>query len=138
MNGSEIMAKAPLVTSCYAAALALMFAALSFRTLGLRRRLKIAVGDGDDQRMLRAMRVHSNFAEYVPLTLLLVFFVESQGGPRLLCHALCGCLLVGRIIHAYGLSQVNEDHRLRVTGMAMTFTPLMTSAVYLLVTFAVA
>lgn len=55
----------------YASILALMFVGLSVRTLRMRRRLKIAVRDAGNRRMLRAMRVHSNFAEYVPLGLLL-------------------------------------------------------------------
>lgn len=53
----------PLVAP-YAAVLGLLFAALSVRTLLLRRRLRVALGDGGDERLLRAMRVHANFAEY--------------------------------------------------------------------------
>lgn len=60
----------------YAALLALLFVALSIRTLLMRRRLGIAIGDAGNESMLRAMRVHSNFAEYVPLSLLLIYFVE--------------------------------------------------------------
>lgn len=82
--------------------------------------------------MLRAMRVHSNFAEYVPLSLLLILFVELRAGPAVLVHGLCVCLMVGRISHALGVSRINEDYRLRVFGMAMTFTTLVSSAVYLL------
>ena len=56
----------------YAALLALLFIALSVRTLRLRRHLKIAVGDAGNTQMLRAMRAHANFAEYVPMCLLLL------------------------------------------------------------------
>jgi hypothetical protein len=116
----------------YAAVLALLFIALSVRTLRLRRRLRIAVGDGGDARMLRAMRVHANFAEYVPLSLLLIYMLESAGGPSALVHALCLGLLVGRLSHAYGVSRSSEDLRYRVFGMAMTFTALGGSALALL------
>jgi uncharacterized membrane protein YecN with MAPEG domain len=47
----------PPVTPFYAALLAFLFFALSLRTLRLRRRLKIAIGDSGDESMLRAMRV---------------------------------------------------------------------------------
>ncbi len=71
-----------LVTPIYAAVLALVFVGLSVRTIRLRRRARIAVGDGGDPRLARAMRVHTNFAEYVPLALLLIYFAESAGAPR--------------------------------------------------------
>lgn len=114
--------------SLYAALLALLFIALSVRTLRLRRRLQIAIGDAGSTEMLRAMRVHSNFAEYVPLCLLLIHFTEVSGAPLLLVHALGLCLLVGRMVHALGVSQRKEDFRFRVFGMAMTFTALGVSS----------
>nr|WP_265324035.1 MAPEG family protein [Aeromonas veronii] len=50
----------------YAALLALLFVLLSIRTIRTRHSRKVALGHGDDPAMLRAMRVHANFAEYVP------------------------------------------------------------------------
>jgi uncharacterized protein len=120
----------------YAALLALLFVALSVRTLRLRRSLKIGLGDAGNAQMLRAVRVHANFAEYAPLGLLLVYMVEVQGAPSLLVHALGACLVLGRASHAYGVSQTKENYRFRVAGMAMTFTVLVSSALYLLFVFA--
>ena len=120
----------------YAALFALFFVVLSLRIVRLRRGLRIALGDKGNEQMLRAMRVHSNFAEYVPFSLLLIYLVERQGAYPLLVHGLCLCLLVGRLSHAFGVSQANENFRYRVFGMAMTFTTLITSAVYLLFTSA--
>ncbi len=120
------------VTPLYAAVLALMFVALSVRTLRLRRQLRIAVGDRGDEQMLRAMRVHANFSEYVPLSLLLIYMLEVQSGTSLLIHALCICLIVGRFSHAYGVSRIDEDYRYRVFGMSMTFTALAVSALGIL------
>jgi uncharacterized membrane protein YecN with MAPEG domain len=119
----------------YAALLALLFVALSVRAIRLRRSLRIAIGDSGDERMLRAMRVHANFVEYVPFGVLLLFLVETRGANPLLVHGLCLCLLVGRLAHAYGVSQPRENFRYRVFGMALTFTTLLTSAGYLLVAF---
>jgi uncharacterized membrane protein YecN with MAPEG domain len=116
----------------YASLLGFLFFYLSIRTIGLRRRLKIAIGDQANQEMLRAMRVHSNFSEYVPLTLILIYLVEIQGANQLLVHLLGASLLVGRLIHSYGVSKVNEDFKIRVTGMAFTFTAMLTSSGYLL------
>jgi uncharacterized membrane protein YecN with MAPEG domain len=120
------------ILPAYAALLGLIFFYLSVRTIGLRRKLHIGIGASDNPLMLRAMRVHANFAEYVPLTLLLIYLVEVQGGPGLLVHALGLCLLVGRTAHAYGVSQAQENFAYRVTGMAMTFTALLSSCALLL------
>ena len=46
----------------YAALLGMLFFVLSVRTLRLRRKLQIAIGDAGNQQLLRAMRIHSNFA----------------------------------------------------------------------------
>jgi uncharacterized membrane protein YecN with MAPEG domain len=124
------------VLPLYAALLALLFLALSVRTIRLRRSLRIAIGDSGDKTMMRAMRVHANFVEYVPFCLLLLFLVEAKGAHPLLVHALCLCLLVGRLSHAFGVSQAREDFRYRVFGMALTFTTLAASAAYLIYAFA--
>jgi uncharacterized membrane protein YecN with MAPEG domain len=121
-----------LIVPFYAALLALIFVALSVRTLRLRRRLKIGIGDGGDPQMLRAMRVHANFAEYVPLSLILLYFAELQGTPTGVAHLLGGALLIGRLTHAYGVAQVSENYRFRVFGMALTFTTILVAASFVL------
>jgi uncharacterized membrane protein YecN with MAPEG domain len=85
--------------------------------------------------MLRAMRAHSNFAEYVPLNLFAIYLVESHGAIPLLVHFLGLSTLLGRLLHAYGISQNNENFKFRVTGMALTFTALLSSAGYLTFSF---
>lgn len=122
-----------LITPLYAALLAPVFVALSVRTIRLRRSLKIGIGAADNPQMLRAMRVHANFAEYVPFTLLVIYFVEVQHAPSWLVHALGLVLLMGRLSHAYGVSQSHENFRFRVFGTASTFTTLIVAAAYLLV-----
>lgn len=85
--------------------------------------------------MLRAMRVHSNFSEYVPFSLLLIYFVEGAGAHSAFIHFLGMALFVGRLSHAYGVSQMAENFRFRVTGMALTFTVILMSSGYLLLSF---
>lgn len=79
----------PQITPVWAAALALLFVILSARTLLLRRKLGIALGDSGNETLHRAIRVHANFAEYVPLTLLLAVLLELGGARALLVHAVC-------------------------------------------------
>lgn len=119
----------------YAALLALMFVTLSVRTLRLRRALRIGIGDAGNTTMLRAMRVHANFAEYVPIALILIFLVETSSAQPALVHGLGICLLLGRLSHAWGVSQTREKFAFRIAGMALTFATLITSALYLLYAF---
>ncbi len=120
------------ILSIYASLLAVIFVVLSVRTLRLRRHLKIAIGDAGNEHMLRAMRVHSNFAEYTPYALLMIYFVETSGASPVLVHALGLFLLIGRLAHAFGVSQYNEQYHYRVAGMTLTFSVFFLSSAYLL------
>jgi uncharacterized membrane protein YecN with MAPEG domain len=117
----------------YAGLLGLLFVALSVRTLRLRRRMQVAVGDGGNIVMLRAMRVHANFAEYVPLCLVLLYLLQTQGAGAVYLHVLGAGLVAGRLSHAYGVSKEPEDFRFRVVGMALTLGVLISASVSLLV-----
>lgn len=119
----------------YAAILTLLFVYLSIRTIGLRRKLRIGIGAKDSEEMLRGMRVHANFAEYTPMSLFLIYLVEIQGAAPLFVHALGICLLIGRSLHAYGMSQTNETFVFRVSGMSMTFITMLSSSAFLLYQF---
>ena len=116
----------------YAALLALLFIFLSLRVIRVRREERVALGDGGNVRLRRAMGVHANFAEYVPLALLLMAFIELNGLPGWLIHLLGVALLIGRLVHAYGVSQSNENYRFRVFGMMLTFSTIGGSALILL------
>ncbi len=113
------------LTATYAAVLALLFVVLSVRTLLLRRKLSIGVGDGGDLSLIKAARAHANFSEYTPLCLILLFFLESSSGTPNTIHLYGVLLVVGRSIHAYGVSQVDENYKFRVAGMACTFVVLI-------------
>jgi uncharacterized membrane protein YecN with MAPEG domain len=108
------------ITPYYAAILALLFIALSVRTIKTRREHKVAIGDGGEKSILRASRVHANFSEYVPFTILLIAMLEMQTYSQWIIHSLCIALVTARAIHAYGVSQANEDFRFRIFGTATT------------------
>ena len=126
------MKSIPTILPLYAALLAIMFVVLSIRTIRQRRKLKIGLGDAGNKDMQRAVRVHANFAEYVPFSLLMIYLVEQSGVYTWFVHALCVGLLVGRLSHAYGVSQQRENFTFRITGMSLTFTVLVVCALHLL------
>ncbi len=112
------------ITAVYAGLLGLVFVVLSARVIGQRRGAKVSLGDGGNAALLRRMRVHGNFAEYVPLALVLLGLAESLATLTWLLHAIGAGLLAGRLSHAYGVSQSPERFQFRVTGMAATLTAI--------------
>jgi len=122
----------PTIVPVYAAIFALMLVGLSLRVANTRREVRVALGDGGAKLLQRRIRAQGNFIEYVPMTLILLLFVEWQGWSRWLVHALCLVLLAARAVHAYGVSQEPEDIRLRATGMATTAGILMICALLLI------
>ena len=123
----------PVIVPIYAALLALMFVGLSFRVANTRREMQIGIGAGGNRILERRIRVQGNFAEYVPIALILFTFIEMHGWSRWLVHTLCLVLLVTRIVHAYGVAQEPEDIRLRASAMVATFALLTISALLLLI-----
>ena len=117
------------ITPIYAAVAALFFVLLSARTIKGRQTAGVTLGDGDDPLLRRAIRVHGNFAEYVPFTLLLMALAELRDSPVWIVHMVGLTLLAGRLIHAFGVGREPEQLRLRTLGMALTFTALITGAV---------
>lgn len=120
------------ITPYYAAVFALFFFALSALTGLKRRKYKVALGSGQHPELERAIRVHGNFAEYVPFALLLIYFIEMQTGWVLPVHALALVLLLARLLHAYGVSHVQENLKFRMAGMMLTFSVINGSALLLL------
>lgn len=106
----------PIVTLSAAAVLALLFVVLSVRVGLLRIRTKSSIGDGagfvvevgkerDAPPLLIASRSQANFAEYVPLSLLLLGLLESAGGAPLLIEIMAGLLIVARVLHPLGMGR---------------------------------
>lgn len=116
------------IAPLYACILTIVYLVLSIRTIKMRRRSKTAIGMGSDASLQRAIRAHGNFAEYAPLALILMALMElNEGSPMVL--NICGALFVlGRVLHAYGISNANENFKWRISGMLITFTTLGTLA----------
>jgi uncharacterized membrane protein YecN with MAPEG domain len=132
---NQNLGKTMLITPLYAAIFGLMLVGLSVRTLLLRQKFGMAIGYGNHAVLARASRVHSNFTEYVPISLILIYFLENQGLASPWIHSSCIALLVGRISHAYGVSQVNEKLIYRVIGMALTLMVIISTSLRLLINY---
>lgn len=108
---------------------ALLFLALSVRVVTLRLRHQVGLGDGGHPDLERAMRAHGNFVEYVPLILILLVMLELNGRvPLAVPGVLGGMLLVGRLLHAQGLSRRRGASFGRQAGIVLTWFSLVGSA----------
>jgi uncharacterized protein len=117
----------------YAALLALIYVYLTFRVIKARYRAKAALGTAGDAGLERAVRVHGNFAEYAPFGLLLILLVGLTGWSVWAVHGLGALLLAARLLHAYGVSQSDENLNYRKFGMIGTFTVFVVCAFLLLI-----
>ncbi|MDU1141595.1 MAPEG family protein [Aeromonas rivipollensis] len=104
------------ITLIYGGLLGFLFLLLSFWVVKRRAQFKVMIGEGEAPEMLSAIRAHGNFAEYVPLTLLLMALCELAGVGELWLHLGGALLLVGRILHAIGIQIPKAPNKPRLFG----------------------
>ena len=117
------------MTSIIAAILTIIFVKLSFAVIGLRRKNKVGLGSGGYDDLERAIRAQGNFAEYVPIGLILIACLELNGAPWWLVILPGIALIIGRLIHAKGINEPPPNFSSRVLGMKFTFGTLITLAI---------
>ncbi|EMU8997699.1 MAPEG family protein [Providencia rettgeri] len=108
-----------MVSSLYAVLGALLLLRLSLNVVKLRNQYRIAYGDGGFYELQTAIRVHGNAIEYIPISLILLLFMEMNGAQVWMIHV-CGLILIaGRLLHSYDLK--NHDYTYRRSGMVATY-----------------
>ncbi|MFO1323343.1 MAG: MAPEG family protein [Burkholderiales bacterium] len=93
------------ITALYAGLLAVLMIVLAVRVIRLRWKTRAGTGDGGDRHLAKAMRVHGNAAEYVPVALLLLLVAELNHASPMLLHACGAIFVVARVLHARGLTR---------------------------------
>lgn len=114
-----------MVSVLYISILTLLIVRLSWNVVVLRRKKRVALGDGNDRDLQRAIAAMENATEYIPVTMLLLATVEINGAPLWLVHVLGIAFVIGRFMHAYGV--VNR-FKWRVQGMWVTVVIMITLA----------
>jgi uncharacterized protein len=109
-----------IVTPIYAGILAVLFFVLSLRVVALRGH-GASLGDGGNPALLRRIRGHGNFAEYVPFILVMMAMLELSHASIYVLHAMGITLVVARLLHAYALSFTEKFKFGRFWGTALTF-----------------
>ncbi|KCB29386.1 MULTISPECIES: MAPEG family protein [Alcaligenaceae] len=125
----------PTLTACYAGWFGILFLVLSIRVSIGRAQFKAHHGDGGHESLRRRIRIQANFAEYVPLALLLVGLNEVLGAERWTVHALLIALLAARLVHPFGMTAPEgslQQYALRAPAMMATWTVLAVASGMLL------
>ncbi len=113
------------VTGFYAGLLALLLIVLAINIIRLRFQFKVGIGDGGQTPLAKAIRIHGNFIEYIPLALLLLACYEVSGANVIFLHALGSILFIGRVLHAIGLTKSTGVSKQRQIGMMSTFIVIL-------------
>jgi len=126
-------APVPLISAAYAALIGVLAVALGLRVVRLRVRHRIGIGDGGQAELGRAVRVHGNLIETAPLALILLLAAElTQALPPAGLHLVGGALVLGRLLHAFGLGRSSGASGARFAGMVLSWLPTLALAAALL------
>ena len=117
------------ITAVYASLLAALVVILVLLVVKLRRGLKIGIGDGGNRDLARAIRVHGNATESIPLFLVLLAVSELKGGHANLLHIFGAIFFIARVAHASGMLASAGASRGRVFGTVGTNGCLLALAI---------
>ncbi len=115
-------------TALYAGLLGLLLVALAYNVSRYRVGLKIASGDGDHPGLKRAIRAHGNLTENAPIGLILLAAVEAQGFSEIAIHVLGSVLVIGRVLHAFGLARYDGASVGRALGILLTWLMILAAS----------
>ncbi len=119
------------ITSLFAALFGLMLIVMTV-AVGLRReQVGALLLDGGDETLLRRIRSHANFLEYVPLALILMALSEANGASATFLYSTGTVLLVARALHYLTLN-IFDSPRIRPISMLGTTGVILALAIGLL------
>lgn len=122
-----------MVTPLYAGLLGLLLLVLSYLVSRQRRKHRISIGDGGVPALQAAIRVQGNFTEYVPVALILLALLELSHHSLYLLHVLGAALVIGRVLHAYGLTvKPHGASPGRLVGVLLTWLVILIASLLLI------
>lgn len=116
----------------YLALCALIYVFLTMYVVRQRVAARTTLGDGGDKELRKRIRAHGNFAEFVPLMLILLVVCELQGAPAFAIHILGLLIVASRLGHAFFLTRTPEVIATRQLTMGSTLLLIIVMALGLL------
>lgn len=121
-----------MITIVYAGILGILYIGLTLWVAHGRFKYRVKLGDGGVMPMTQRIRVHANFAEYVPFALLLLYMVDTSAYAPVIVHVLGIMLVAGRFLHVWGLSSSPGTSFGRMVGTCLTLLVIFACAVLLI------
>ena len=121
------------ITALYTGLFLLLMLVLAMRVVMWRRRVHIAMGDGDHKDLRKAIRAHGNAAEHIPLVLLGMAVLELNGAAAWSLHLYGSVFFVGRSLHALGLTRTPSVNAPRQIGVLITWLVMLAMGIQLLI-----
>lgn len=118
----------PTITLLFASLHVLLMLVLLAPIPRYRSSRKIGLGDGGDKVLARMVRVHGNFIEHAPFALLMLALLELCGLAQMWLWSFGSVLLLGRILHAFGLSRSGGYSFGRFSGTVLTWLTFLAMA----------
>lgn len=112
------------ITLTIAAAAALIHIWLSVRVSHLRRLHHVSIGDEGNRAVATRMRAHGNFAENVPIFLILLGQIEHGVGSELWLWIVAAIYILARLMHAFGMDRPAPNF-LRIAGVSLSWLLLL-------------
>ncbi|WP_299798415.1 MAPEG family protein [uncultured Shewanella sp.] len=100
------------ISGLYISITAIFVVMFAMRVIQLRRKYKIGLGTSGNEALRLANRVHANLVENAPIAMLLLVVAELNHLPDLFLHVLGIIWILGRILHAIGLTQGRGGYHL--------------------------
>jgi len=111
----------------------LLLLTLSALVVRQRRRHRVAVGDDGVPELLRAQRAFGNASEYAPAGMVALGVLAIAGAQPGMIHVIGATLLLGRVVHAIGMSLTAGVSIGRTVGMLLTWIAWVAAAVSLVI-----
>lgn len=118
-----------MVTTLYAGLLGVIYVALSLFVIQGRLKHRVSLGDGANEVLTKRIRIHANFIEYVPLAVLVIILAEFEGVAEMLIHGLCATLVVGRLLHVWGVLSKEGTSFGRAAGTMSTLLVILVASI---------
>jgi uncharacterized membrane protein YecN with MAPEG domain len=103
---------------------------LTIITINVRKSSKVAYGDDNNKKLIKAIRAHANFFEFTVFFIISSFLLEILDANQIYVLFVNIVFLLGRISHAY--SMLKEKILFRVIGMMATLNIYALNCIYLL------
>lgn len=111
-------------------AFSLFYILLTLNVVRMRWATKTGLGVGEDRRMLKAVRVHGNFAEYIPLVFIGIILMEVRGAGSTWLHSLYAAAFLARILITFGITKTSNFSPYRFLGNCLTYIVLLSAGIW--------